>query len=171
MTDENGPTVDLLGDPWTEAKDPRGRKRHKRSKQVSETIAVLRASGATEEEIAARVLLDGKTLRKYYSRELAKGPALARAVLIEGLWGKAKSGNVSAARVILAELGKGDARLANEAIARREKATPAASAPEGKKAQAKADADAAVAAEGKFAPRGGLRLAAAHGQAVDADPR
>lgn len=119
MDQKTGTDVDLLGDPWTEARDPRGRKRHKRSKEVAETVAVLRASGATVEEIAARTVLDEKTLRKYYSRELDKGPALARDVLVEKLWAKAMEGNVSAAKVVLGLLGRGEAQAAKEALDRR----------------------------------------------------
>lgn len=141
MSAENAPPKDLLGDPWTELKDPRGRKRHKRSPQVAERVAFLRASDMAVEDIAARIGLSEPTLRKYYFRELTAGPALAKAVLLEAMWDKAKAGNVSAANFVRAEFEKGDTAVP---VARqpREKAEP----PLGKKAQA--DVDAKTAHEG-----------------------
>lgn len=126
MSDENEGLLDLWGDPWTPEPDPRGRKRHKRCTLLAENIAVLRASELTEEEIAARVNLDPKTLRKYYSRELKAGPALARAVLNEAMWKKAKTGNVSAARYMREEFGKGDVARAEQRVKEREREKPQA---------------------------------------------
>lgn len=111
MAEENGPEVDLLGDPWTPPRDPRGRKRHKRVAQIAENVAVLRGCGLTEEQIAARVGLSEPTLRKYYFRELKDGPTLAKAVLTEAVWKRAKAGNVSAARYLRTEFEKGDAAV------------------------------------------------------------
>lgn len=124
MADENEGLTDLWGDPWTPERDPRGRKSHKRTVQMAENIAVLRASPLTEEEIAARVGLDPKTLRKYYSRELKSGPALAKAVLLEAMWKKAKAGNVSAARYIREEFGRGEVADAEARVRDRETPEP-----------------------------------------------
>jgi len=99
--------LDLLGDPWTELKDPRGRKRHKRSPEVAEKVAVLKASGIATVDIALRVGLSEPTLRQYYFRELQNGAALAQAVLNESMWEKAKAGVVGAARYLREEFEKG----------------------------------------------------------------
>lgn len=141
MSDENGQATDLLGDPWTEARDPRGRKRHRRLPQIAEKVAVLRASDLTVEEIAARVGLSEPTLRRYYFRELKSGPALAKSLIVEAMYAKAKAGNVSAARFIREEFSRGETAVP---VAREPKPQPATDL--GKKAQA--DLDAQTAHEG-----------------------
>jgi len=110
VADENSEQLDLLGDPWRPLKDQRGRKQHKWQAQLAEKVALLRASGLSHEEIADRVSLDPKTIRKYYSRELDNGPALAKAQIVEVIYAKAKEGNVSAARYIEDVFEKGRAR-------------------------------------------------------------
>lgn len=143
MSAKNPPPTDLLGDPWTELRDPRGRKRHKRSPQIAEKVGLLRASDMTVEDIAARVGLSEPTLRKYYFRELGDGPAVAKALVLEALFEKAKGGNVSAARLMLAQFEKGETAppLAKQPT----EAAPKKEPPLGKKAQA--DVDAATAHE------------------------
>lgn len=123
MADENSGPTDLLGDPWSEPRDARGRKRHKRIAQIAEKVAVLRASGLTVEKIALRVGLSEPTLRKYYLRELEDGPAFAQAVLNEAMWAKALAGNVGAARYIREEFGKGDAKAADQRLGERAERT------------------------------------------------
>lgn len=141
MGDEKSPLTDLLGDPWTEARDPRGRKRHKRQPYIAEKVALLRGSDLSIEEIAARVGVCDKTLKKYYFRELDDGPALAKALVLEAIFEKAKSGNVSAARLMLDQFAKGETAIP---VAR----APAQPRPEplGKKAQA--EVEASIAHEG-----------------------
>ncbi|QBQ49081.1 hypothetical protein [Brevundimonas naejangsanensis] len=125
MSDENEGDVDLWGDPWTPPKDRRGRKRHRWMKQIAENIAVLKASGLTVEVIASRIGLSEPTLRKYYFRELEEGADLAQAVLNEAMWRKAIAGNVSAARYIREEFGKGPAKAAANRVRQREEKAPA----------------------------------------------
>jgi len=108
MTD-NPEAVDLFGDPWGEARGRGGRKRHRRLPQVAEKIGVMRATGATVEDVAAALGLSEPTLRKYYFRELSEGAQIARRVLVEAMWKKAIEGNVSAAKFIRDEFPKGDA--------------------------------------------------------------
>lgn len=155
-TATGGPATDLLGDPWTPPRDPRGRKRHKRLPQIAEKVAHLRGTGATQETIAAAVGLSVPTLREYYLRELTDGPALAQAALDAVMWQKAMAGNVSAAKYVRDRLKDGDASLAG-ARARSRAMNPAA--PEGqeqpatklgKKAERQAQAEK-VAANGRFA--------------------
>lgn len=124
MSDENEGPVDLLGDPWREPKDQRGRKRHRWNKQIAENIAVLKASGHTVELIASRVGLSEPTLRKYYLRELDEGADLARAALKEAMWRKAMAGNVGAARYLDMKFSEGEARDAANRVRGREKAEP-----------------------------------------------
>lgn len=141
MSAKTPPATDLLGDPWTEPRDPRGRKRHKRLNEIAEKVGLLRAADMTVEDIAARIGLSEPTLRKYYFRELGDGPAVARALVLEALFDKAKAGNVSAARLMLAQFDKGDTappirHQAADPVAKREP-------PLGKKAQADIDATTA----------------------------
>ena len=140
--DDEEPRLDLLGDPWTPPRDPRGRKRHKRSAQVAEKIGFLRAAGLTGEQIATRTGLSEPTLRKYYLRELTDGATLARAVLLEAIVEKALGGNVAAAKVMLAEFAKGSAAVP---IAPRKGAEPKPDRVEqlGKKAALERDAQTA----------------------------
>jgi hypothetical protein len=156
-TADGGPATDLLGDPWTPPRDPRGRKRHKRLPQIAEKIAVLRATGATKEAVAASVGLSVPTLEKYYFRELDDGPALAQAQLDRVMWKKAMDGNVSAAKYVRDRFKDGDASLAS-ARARSRAMTPEApvghdqpAAKLGKKAERQAQAEK-VASNGRFAP-------------------
>lgn len=140
---DDGQPKDLLGDPWTPPRDPRGRKRHKRLPQLAEKIAVLRGAGLTVEEIGARIGLSAPTLSKYYFRELESGAKLAQAVLAEAMWEKAKGGNVAAARYIREEFKKGEPAI--PAARQRQTSTPAppADTPLGKKAQAEVAAKGA----------------------------
>lgn len=146
MADENAAATDLLGDPWTPPRDPRGRRRHKRIPQVAENVALLRASGLSVEAIAQRIGLSEPTLRKYYFRELDDGPALARAVLAEAMWAKAKAGNVSAARYIREEFCGGETKDAANRVRRRAESE---ATPIGKKAERQAAA--ARVGGGRFA--------------------
>lgn len=152
MSDENEGLKDLWGNPWTPEPDPRGRKRHKRTPQVAEQVALLKASGLTTEQIAARLVLSEPTLRKYYLRELDGGAAMAQAVLAEAMWKKALGGNVGAARFIQETFKKGEARAADGRVQRREPRSPEP----GLKAQRQ---EAARAVGGRFATPSGPRLA------------
>jgi hypothetical protein len=108
MADENEPVLDLLGDPWTKAKDPRGRKAHKRQPQLAEMVALLLSTGSKEEEIALRIGLSVPTLKKYYFRELRDGSTLIRQMLIARMWKSAMAGNVSATKWLDEKLAKGE---------------------------------------------------------------
>lgn len=163
MTEKSPPAgceVDLFGDIWTPPKDPRGRKSHARTPQLAEKIAFLVAQGATQEEISDAVGISVKTLAKYYSRELSEGPALAKAALGQMLLGKAKSGNVSAIKAMIALLEKGDATRADGRVRSRASggsgsqspAAPPAARQLGKKAERLAAAERIAQPGSKFAP-------------------
>ena len=143
MADEDSGAKDLLGDPWTPPRDPRGRKRHKRNKQVAESVAVLRASGSTVEEVALRTGLSEPTLRKYYFRELDEGRVLARQMVVEAMYQKALAGNAGAARFIREEFERGEGNVPLKA---KPVEKPAKEEALGKKAAA--DRDAKTAHEG-----------------------
>jgi hypothetical protein len=67
----------------------------------------LRSTDMAIEAIAAQVGLSEPTLRKYYLRELEKGPDLARGRVIEAMYAKAIGGNVTAQRAYLQLTEKG----------------------------------------------------------------
>lgn len=142
MAEKSVPAVDLLGDPWSPPRDPRGRKRHRRSPQIAEKIALFRATGLTVEQIATRSGISEPTLRKYYFRELENAAALARSVLTEAMYDKAKAGVVGAARFLREEFERGEVAVP---VAKQRPAAAASEATEklGKKASADRDAQTA----------------------------
>jgi DNA-binding transcriptional ArsR family regulator len=152
--------VDLLGDPWRELPDPRGRPSHKRCPKIAETVALLAAGGDKVDAIARRVGLSAPTVEKYYFPELDQGEAKIRQLLREKLWDQTKKGNMSAARLLQKELERGDAIRAGDAVRSRGQshAEPKAKArpvprivPPGKKELQQAAAQSRVS--GRFAPR------------------
>jgi AraC-like DNA-binding protein len=169
MTENSEPT-DLLGDPLRPLPDKRGRRKLRFPEQVYEKVEVLSAAGMLQDDIAAAVGISAPTLRKYFRPELDMGPARQRARVLGVLAMQADKGNVSAAKAYLAEI---DRHQAAAAFQRRERSVPAAPAPApargGKKAAARAQADAAIAGGDKFAPRGTPRLAAVNGEPVRRD--
>ena len=134
---DNPEAVDLFGDPWGEARGRGGRKRHRRLPQVAEKIGVMRATGATVEDVAAALGLSEPTLRKYYFRELSEGAQIARRVLVEAMWKKAIEGNVSAAKFIRDEFPKGDAEAFVNASRPAQTAAAPLGTPTGKKEAAR----------------------------------
>jgi hypothetical protein len=134
---DNPEAVDLFGDPWGEARGRGGRKRHRRLPQVAEKIGVMRATGATVEDVAAALGLSEPTLRKYYFRELSEGAQIARRVLMDAMWKKAIAGNVSAAKFIRDEFPKGDAEAFVNASRPAQAAAAPLATPTGKKEAAR----------------------------------
>lgn len=147
MAEESEGPKDLFGDPWVAPRDPRGRKRHRRNPQIAEKVGVLKAAGHTVEAISLRVGLSEPTLRKYYLRELEGGADLAKALLNEKMWEKAMAGNVSAARYVREEFGKGEEREADRSVRSRTPQEPRET-PLGKKEERQA---AAMLVEGRYA--------------------
>lgn len=149
MAEDSGPKAgqtDLWGDPWVEPKDRRGRKAHRKNPQVAEKVAVLIATGSTQEEIAAIVGLSVPTLNKYYFKSLSDGAAIIRGVVNLSLVEEAKKGKVAAARLLIDQIEKGDAsapmRRARRAVQAQVQQT-AERQPMGKKATAHAAAQTA----------------------------
>jgi hypothetical protein len=166
---ENSEPLDLLGDPIRPLPDKRGRRKLRFPDEVYETVEVLSASGMLQDDIADAVGISAPTLRKYFRPELDKGAARQRARVLGVLAREADKGNVSAAKAYLNEI---DRHAAAAAFSRRDRERSAQPPPPpparmGKKAAARAQADAVMAAGDKFAPRGGAaRLVAVDGERV-----
>lgn len=100
---------DLLGDPVTQVRDPRGRRSAVGSdgirKEVQKVIMGLRATGQSQEQIAEYLRMDVKTLRKYFSRELDHGASLLEGLAMQVLVKRMLDGSVSAAKQVLAVAG------------------------------------------------------------------
>jgi hypothetical protein len=143
MAEKSGPVLDLLGDPWSPPRDPRGRKRHRVTPQGRENVAQLKGAGASDDDIALQLGLSLPTLRKYYFRELSHGRSLARNEIVQALYAKAKAGNVTAMKAYLAETSK------TEAAEVAYRAPSASAAKPGKKEERQA---AAEEVGGIFAP-------------------
>ena len=161
--DEIPEAKDLFGEPLRPAPSKRGRRRLRFPAEVYENVEVLAAAGnLSQEEIADAIGVSEPTLRKYFRKELDHARSRQRAEALECLARGMRKGNVSAAKAYLAELDRQGAAIA---LNQRRHAPP----PQGKKAAAKADADAAVAAGGKFATRATPRLATVGGAAVEVE--
>lgn len=130
MSDEIG-AVDLLGEPFRELRDGRGRPKHRVSEENRNKVSVLRAAGWLQKEIAEAIGVSEPTLREYYFSELDGGAIRARA---EALWKlkqlALKEGNVSALKALLARFDAGNTLPKAVRFAQEEPA-----APKGKKEQ------------------------------------
>lgn len=133
----------------------RGRPPYKPTLVQRSTVEQMRYCGESVAVIARALKVDEDTLRKHFVEELADGHARRRKEVVGFLFASAKKGNVSAQKK-LEEMGRGLDRV------RDEPAPPKL----GKKEAAQADADAAMAEGGKFAPRVTPRLAVVGGQPV-----
>lgn len=103
MAGENGGLgveVDLLGDPLMPLKDPRGRPAFAKSKENQLLVISLRGAGWSQEEIAAFMRCDPKTLRRHFSRELDHGATFLDGLAVQVLVRKMMEGNVGAAKAV-----------------------------------------------------------------------
>lgn len=100
---------DLLGDPITEYRDPRGRKKLRVTNELRDRVAVLRAAGMEREEIADAIGCSERTLRTYFLPELNEGKAAKRAEAIARLFELGMGGSVPALKAFLALGVKADA--------------------------------------------------------------
>jgi hypothetical protein len=85
------PDKDLLGAPWQEPRSPAGRKSHKPTDAMRNSVEALAGVGTTHEEIARILGIDPTTLRKRYRVELDVGAAKANAKVALNLYAKATS--------------------------------------------------------------------------------
>ena len=99
-----GQAVDLFGMPVVPLKDPRGRKRYAVSKENQQVVVTLRANGWTHERIAGFIGCDAKTLREYYSRELAFAGDYLEGMALQVLAKRAMEGHLPALRELLAKV-------------------------------------------------------------------
>lgn len=127
-----GVDVDLLGDPFRPLRDPRGRPSWKKTKENQLLVMSLRSAGMNHDEIAEYLGCDGKTLRKYFSRELDHGAMLLEGLAVQVLVRKMLEGHVGAAKQVRDI-------CSTRAPSRKGKAAEKPAAP-GKKEQARIDA-------------------------------
>jgi len=169
MTENSEPT-DLFGEPMRQLPDRRGRRKLRFPQEVYERVEFLAAIPTSQEDIAIIIGVSVPSLRKYFRPELSGTRSLSteRAGALVMLRDAAAKGNVSAIKALLAEIDKREAS-ANFRRPDRPAETSRPEAP-GKKAVARADAAAVIAADDKFAPRGAVRLATANGEAVASAP-
>jgi transcriptional regulator with XRE-family HTH domain len=130
-----GEMMDMFDGTSSPYRDPRGRKKMRVNNELREHVAMLRASGMTQEQIADAIGCSVPTLVQYFSLELNEGKAAKRAEMIRALWSAAIAGNVTAMKAWLA---LNDRDTAPKAITR-----PSAEPKLGKKEQALVDAKAA----------------------------
>lgn len=90
--------VDLLGDPISTIKDPRGRPAFAKSKENQLVVVSLAAAGWTQEQIGIYMQCDPKTLRKHFSRELDHGSLFADGMALQVIMKKMLDGNLLAAK-------------------------------------------------------------------------
>lgn len=81
MSNDSEPT-DLLGDPYRELPDPRGRKKHRITPENRNKVSILRAAGWLQKEIAVAIGISEPTLREYYFAELEHGGIMRRAEVL-----------------------------------------------------------------------------------------
>jgi hypothetical protein len=104
-----GADLDLLGEPMTAHRDPRGRKKLKVSNELRERVAVLSAGGMDRIEIADAIGCCEKTLRTYFLPELNEGKSIKRAEAIARMFELGMAGSVPALKAFLALGVKADA--------------------------------------------------------------
>lgn len=135
-----GEAVDLFGETPSPYRDPRGRPKMRLTNELRDRVAMLRASGMTQQEIADAVGCSVPTLAQYFSLELNEGKAVKRAEMLQALWDAGMNGNVTAMRTWLA--------LSDKGVTPREVVRPKAEPKLGKKEQALVDAKTAPSAGG-----------------------
>lgn len=127
--------TDLFGEKPSPYRDPRGRSKMKLTNELRDRVAMLRASGMTQQEIADAIGCSVPTLTQYFSLELNEGKATKRAEMLDTLWKAAMGGNVTAMRTWLA--------LNEKNVFPRDVVKPKSEPKLGKKEQALIDAKAA----------------------------
>lgn len=135
-----GEMTDMFDGTSSPYRDPRGRKKMRITNELRDRVAMLRASGMTQEQIADAIGCSVPTLAQYFSLELNEGKAAKRAEMIDALWNAGMAGNVTAMKAWLA---LSDRDTSPKTITR-----PRAEPKLGKKEQALADAKAAPHAGG-----------------------
>lgn len=116
-------------------------------------VAMMSACNEPAARIAKAIGVSEAHLDRFFTEDLERGAARYRLKSLHRLEKLADSGNLGAARQLVALTSPGQAPRARPGYV-------------GKKASALADADAAVAEGGKFSPRAAPRLAAVGGKQV-----
>lgn len=97
----DGQEVDLFGQPLLPIRDRRGRKSFKKDKENQSFVSRRAADGWTHEMIAEDMGIDPKTLRKYFSRELASGRVFMVGEMLDILHRRAREGHVPSVKALL----------------------------------------------------------------------
>jgi transcriptional regulator with XRE-family HTH domain len=135
-----GEAKDLFGETPSPYRDPRGRKKTRISNDSRDRVAMLRASGMTQQEIADAIGCSVPTLVEFFSFELTEGKAVKRAEMLQVLWNTGIAGNVTAMRTWL--------QLNEKSVTPREVSRPRPEPKLGKKEQALVDAKSKPSAGG-----------------------
>lgn len=93
--------VDLFGAPLNQVRELWGRRSFAKNKENQRLVSLLVTTGFTQEEIANQLGCDAKTLRKYFSRELAEGKERIRTEMMQVIYAAARKGNSAAASKII----------------------------------------------------------------------
>lgn len=100
-TASQGGEFDMFGAPVTQIRERWGRPNFRKTKENQEAVGVLRAAGWSHERIAGYLGCDAKTLRKHYSRELAKGADIVEGMALIMIYSKMRQGSSPAANKLL----------------------------------------------------------------------
>ena len=81
-----GAMADMFDGTFSPYRDPRGRKKMRITNELRNRVAMLRAAGMTQEQIADAVGCSVPTLAQYFSLELNEGKSAKRAEMIDARW-------------------------------------------------------------------------------------
>lgn len=102
---------DLFGAPVDQMRDRWGRPSFKKTAENQLLVSTLKAAGWSQERVARFLGCDTKTLRKYFSRELAAGSDLVEGQALQVLVAKMRQGNMAAVRKVLDMTAAGAAQV------------------------------------------------------------
>jgi len=92
--------LDLFGNPIVPLRDRRGRPSFVKSKENQDFVSVRSAASWSHDRIAEEIGCDAKTLRKYFSRELAFGSVIIEGMALDVLMKRSREGHVPSIRLL-----------------------------------------------------------------------
>lgn len=108
------PETDLLGAPWREPKDRRGRRKLRFERRVYDAVETFKAAGMSDDDIAKAVGVSKDTAQRVFRPELENGRARKRAELLELAMTAARTGKVAAIKLASALIDKGAAAVPSD---------------------------------------------------------
>lgn len=109
------PETDLLGAPWCEPKDRRGRRKLRFSRDVYDAVEMFKAAGMSDADIARAVGVSKDAAQRYFRPELENGRARKRAELLDLAMKAARTTGKPAAIKLASQLiDKGDAAIPSD---------------------------------------------------------